>query len=83
MSIKFMLDNDKRSREISEHSLSKEGSENITTPHYEILENEILFLEVTPEDAGTYTISCSNEGGEGSFSFVLDIIPVKGTLISG
>ena len=76
VSIKFSVATEPHSGEISKHTLRKEGSESISTP-YEILENEIVFNEVLVEDSGTYIISCSNEAGEGSSSFNLNVAPLS------
>ena len=43
--------------------------------HYNIFASWIEFYNVSVKDQGTYKISCQNELGEGSASFVLDITP--------
>ena len=78
VSVKFSVINDPDSGIIGLHTLKKEGHEKITAT-YKINENEIVFTNVSPEDGGTYKISCRNEAGESTAVFVLDITVPKGT----
>ena len=80
VSVQFSLENEKQCGEISQHTLRKKGSENITTP-YKILDNEIMFSEVAVKDGGIYTISGRNEAGEGTASFELNVTSSNGELM--
>ena len=73
VSITFSVTADPRSGEISSHSLEKDGD--VITAAYSISGNEVVFDKVSVRDRGAYTISCSSEGGRGTITFILDIIP--------
>ena len=75
-SVKFSVINDLHSGKISPHTLKKEGRSIMTA--YSIKENEIVFNKVSVQDSGNYTISCRNEAGERSATFVLQVTPPKG-----
>lgn len=42
--------------------------------------HSIFFSNVSVQDKGTYTLSCQNEIGEGSVTFVLDVITHNGII---
>ena len=75
--VKFSVVKDSYWGDISGHTLKKDGSENITTPHT-VEFDRIVFQKLSVEDSGEYTISCRNGAGEGSASFTLDVTPTKG-----
>ena len=80
VSIKFTVISDVHSGTVSKHKLKKQDSDNIETEHYKILEDRIIFEQVSLKDKGAYVISCRNDAGEGYESFEVDVIPVKGTI---
>ena len=77
VSVNYSVVNDPHSGEMHSHFLKKEGQEKILTD-YEITENGIVFKKVSIEDNGTYIISCQNDAGEGSTSFILHVTSAKG-----
>ena len=78
VSIKFSVINDRKSGDISKHTVRKNGSDAFT--EYEASDQKISLKNVKMEDKGTYTISCRNDAGEGSAEFKLDVIPPKSTI---
>ncbi len=55
------------------HTLTREGG-GPTPRRFRVKEDSITFRKVTPDDSGTYVISCENDDGEvGTASIDLDV----------
>ena len=63
----------------NKHFLNKEDG-TVIKSHYEILEDEVVFPQVTADDTGSYIISCRSPAGEASATFLLEVTPSKGNL---
>ncbi len=55
------------------HTLTREGG-GPASGRFRVKEDSIFFHDVTPDDSGTYVISCENDDGEvGTASFYLAV----------
>ena len=79
VSVRFSIASDPHSGDLTPHTLKK-NSHGIC-PEHTFLENELIFEKISLKDRGSYTISCQNDGGEGSVIFKLDVTPERGMII--
>ena len=72
ISVKFSTFSSQNSGAIGKHTLKKDDVETTRTG-LKVQADQVVFQNVSLEDAGTYTLTCSNDIGKASASFVLDV----------